>query len=293
MIVICGATGKVGGSAARALRARGLPVTAVVRNESKARSLRELGCAVAIADLRDERATSSAFEGARAALVIVPLQPTAEDVAADAQHIIDVLGAALEHARARHVVAISDYGAHVPEGTGVALIFRALEQRLLTLNTELTLLRSAEHMQNWTRMLRAAGAHGTLASLHHPVARKFPTVSAFDVGLVAAELLASTPEPARGPRVIHVEGPRRYSAADVAGVFEAAFRRRVTASELARDQWSAALAAGGLHDSYAQLVCALQDAHNAGKIDVEPGGEVRRGSTELAHALEPVARAIA
>jgi hypothetical protein len=30
----------------------------------------------------------------------------------------------------------------------------------------------------------------------------------------------------------------------------------------------------------------LQDAHNAGLIDAEPGGEVRRGTTELEQALD-------
>jgi uncharacterized protein YbjT (DUF2867 family) len=119
MIVICGATGKIGGTAARALRSRGLPVTAVVRDVAKASALEAAGCTLATADLGDERAVTAAFRGADAVLVICPLRPAAGDVEGEAGRIIDALGAALASTRPQHVVAISDYGAHVPAGTGI------------------------------------------------------------------------------------------------------------------------------------------------------------------------------
>jgi NAD(P)H dehydrogenase (quinone) len=290
MIVIFGATGKIGGAAARALRARGLPVRAVVREPARAEALRAAGCEIAQADLLDERATAAAASGADAALVICPLQPSAADVAGQAQRIIETLGAALTTARPRHVVAISDYGAHVPSGTGITMIFRRLEERLRSVPAALSFVRSAEHMQNWLRMLRPARTDGALPSLHHPVDRAFPIVSAFDVGTLAAELLAAPLEAARSPRVIHAEGPQRYSAADVAGVFAQTLDRGVTAQALPRERWHDALA-GRLGESYARLVCELQDAHNAGLIDVEPGGEVWRGTTGLAGALTDAIRA--
>jgi NAD(P)H dehydrogenase (quinone) len=290
MIVICGATGKIGGTAARLLRARALPVRAVVRDASRAGPLREQGCAIAEADLRDVRALTAAFEAADAVLVICPLQPEAADVAAQAHGTIDVIAAALDAARPRHVVAISDYGAHVAAKTGITMIFHRLEQQLRAVPVTTTFVRSAEHMQNWFRTLRQARATGTLGSLHHPVTREFPTVSAFDVGVIAAQLLAASVEATTTPRVLHVEGPRRYAASDVAAAFAQRIERAVSAYELPRAQWSSALAAGGLRESYAQLVCELQDAHNAGKIEVETGGEVRRGQTDLPSVLGPQAR---
>ena len=181
MIVICGATGKIGGTAARALRSRGLPVKAVVRDVAKASALEKAGCTLAMADLGDERAVTAAFRGADAALVICPLRPSG-DVEGEAGRVIDVLGAALASTRPPSVVAISDYGAHVPAGTGITLILRRLEERLRAVSTNMTFVRSAEHMQNWLRQLRAARSRGVLPSLHHPVTRPFPMVSAFDVG---------------------------------------------------------------------------------------------------------------
>ena len=85
--------------------------------------------------------------------------------------------------------------------------------------------------------------------------------------------------------MLHVEGPHRYSASDFAAGFATALGRQVEAQAVARDQWERSLANGGLGASYARLLCELQDAHNAGWIDVEPGGEVRRGTTTLANAL--------
>jgi len=49
MVVICGATGKIGGTVARVLRSRGLPVKAIVRDASKAGALLEQGCDIAVA----------------------------------------------------------------------------------------------------------------------------------------------------------------------------------------------------------------------------------------------------
>jgi hypothetical protein len=46
------------------------------------------------------------------------------------------------------------------------------------------------------------------------------------------------------------------------------------------------LIAAGLGESYAQLVAEMWDAHNAGKIELEPGGEVRCGTTSLEEVLK-------
>jgi NAD(P)H dehydrogenase (quinone) len=284
MIVVCGATGRIGGTAARALRARGLAVKAVVRDAAKSAPLVEQGCTLAVADLADASSLTKAFRDATAVLVICPVPPS-EVVVEKARRVIDGVGAALEAVAPAVVVAISDYGAHVPDGTGITLILRSLDGRLRGLRAATTFLRSAEHMQNWLRQLAVVRATGMLPSLHHPITRPFPTVSAFDVGRVAAEILAAPAAALAGPRTIHVEGPRRYAAADVAAVFARRLGRDVTAHAVDRAEWAAALAKAGIGGSFARLVIELQDAHNRGLVEIEPGGTVHRASTELADAL--------
>ena len=107
-------------------------------------------------------------------------------------------------------------------------------------------------------------------------------VSALDVGVVAADLLAA-PDSKSSPRIVHVEGPRRYSARDVARTLGEALGRPMGVLELPRSEWVATLVRGGLNVRYAALIAELYDAHNARRIDVEDGAiDVRFGSTEFA-----------
>ncbi|WP_343717319.1 NAD(P)H-binding protein [Inquilinus sp.] len=285
MFTIIGATGRIGGAAARELRRRGRAVRAVVRDPGKAGALAEAGCEIAVADSAEPEGLMAALRGAEGALAIVPLAPSRGDAAAEARGLIDSLARALEAARPARIVAISDYGAQHASGTGITLLFHHLEQRLGGL-PGITFLRSAEHMQNWARSLGAATATGVLASLHHPLDKRFPTVSAPDVGLIAADLLDAAESL---PRIVHAEGPQRVTALDVAAALAGPLGRPVQAVALPRGQWEQALAAGGLSEGYVRLITELYDAHNAGRIEVE-GGEIRRGTTPLAEVLGALVR---
>ncbi len=60
MFVVTGVTGKVGGQVARALRAEGLPVRAVLRDAAKAPAWAALGCETAVAAMDDVPALARA-----------------------------------------------------------------------------------------------------------------------------------------------------------------------------------------------------------------------------------------
>lgn len=289
MITILGATGKIGGAAAEALRERGISTRAVVRDRAKAKRLESIGCEIVVADMLDRTALSHALAGADAVLGLCPISPKTENVQDDAARLTESLAEALRTARPRHAVVISDYGAHLPSGTGITLLFHRLEARLASLPVTMTFLRCAEHMQNWARQLPTALKTGTLPTLHHPIAKTFPTVSAFDVGTIAAELLANPPRHEK-PRTLHVEGPVRYSSIDVARAVETVVEKPIAAAALPREQWEAALRGGGVDGTYARAVVEMQDAHNAGQIDVEPGGEVVLGTTGIAAVLAALAK---
>ncbi|MGO1074895.1 NAD(P)H-binding protein [Inquilinus sp. CA228] len=285
MFAIIGATGRIGGAAARELRRRGRAVRAIVRDLGKAGALAEAGCDITVADIADTEALTAALSDAEGVLAVVPLAPSRGDAAAETRSLIDSLARALEAARPPRTVAISDYGAQHAAGTGITELFHDLEQRLGGL-PGIAFLRSAEHMENWARSLRPAMATGVLASLHHPLDKRFPTVSAPDVGLIAADLLAAAEAP---PRILHAEGPQRYTAIAVAAALAGPLGRPVQAMALPRGQWEQALAAGGLSEGYVRLITDLYDAHNAGRIEVD-GGEVRRGTTPLAEVLAALVR---
>ncbi len=72
MIVICGATGKLGGSVVRQLidRRPTATVTACVRDPEKCRDLRELGVVIRQADYDDRESLERSFEGAAKVLIV-------------------------------------------------------------------------------------------------------------------------------------------------------------------------------------------------------------------------------
>jgi NAD(P)H dehydrogenase (quinone) len=289
MFVILGATGKVGRATIAKLRAQQAPVKALVRASSDTADLKTLGCEIAIADLHDSTAVAKAIEGANAVQVICPVSARAKDAPSDMAGIIDATAGALIARPPKTVLAISDYGAHVESGTGITMTFRYLEARLNQVPSAVIFLRSAEHMQNWARVICSALETGVLPSLHHPVSKMFPTISAPDLGPISAELLLRKPNEVR-PRVIHAEGPRRYSALEVAATLSEISGREIVARELPEQDWIPTLTRGGISESYAELVHELFVAHNAGRIDVEPGGEVRLGTTELTEVFRALMR---
>ena len=257
-----------------------------MRDESRGRELVEWGCELAVADVRDAASIARAVDGAEGVQVICPIVPTARDAPAELRVVVDAFAEALISAAPPTVLAVSDYGAELDSGTGITLTFHHLEQRLRELAGDVTFLRSAEHMQNWRRQVSAALDSGVLGSLHQPLTKRFPTVSAPDLGAVAAELLTDDAPGTQGPRIVHIEGPRRYTAIDVATALSELTGRDVVARALPRSEWVSALQRGGVGASYAELVAELFDAHNAGRIDAEHGaGGLRRGTTGLRAAL--------
>ena len=65
-----------------------------------------------------------------------------------------------KHTEPDYIVAISDYGADVPQGTGITMLFRFLEESLRRVRADVTFVRSAEHMQNWARQVPTALENG-------------------------------------------------------------------------------------------------------------------------------------
>jgi NAD(P)H dehydrogenase (quinone) len=287
MFAILGASGKVGRVTIAKLRAQGARVRAVVRETSGRADLEALGCEIALADLRDKDAITNAIKGASAVQVICPVIARAKDAGLEMAETIDSITAALMAVHPETVLAISDYGAQVESGIGVTMTFRYMEGRLSALPGDVIFLRSAEHMQNWARVVKPAVETGVLPSFHHPVSKIFPTISAPDLGAIAADILLQKPAGSSN-LVVHAEGPRRYSALDVAATLSAISGRQIVAHELPETDWIPTLTRAGISESYAKLVRELFVAHNAGRVDVEIGGEVRFGTTELHEAFRTI-----
>ena len=72
MILLTGATGKTGGAVAESLGKLGVPFRAIVRDETKANSLKKLGAEIAVGDLSDRTFLDQALEGVTKAFLVLP-----------------------------------------------------------------------------------------------------------------------------------------------------------------------------------------------------------------------------
>src|SRR5919112_1107834 len=78
MLLVTGATGTTGMEVLKALKARGAEARALVRDETKAHHLRDLGFEPATGDLGDPRTLGPALEGVERAYLVSPISPSPE-----------------------------------------------------------------------------------------------------------------------------------------------------------------------------------------------------------------------
>lgn len=287
MFAIIGAAGNVGRSTSSVLRQAGVSVRAILHDAAKGTPLSKIGCEIALADLQDTASLAKAIGDAETVQVIIPVRPQTKDPAADLSLSGEGIINALKQTHPKRVLVISDYGAHISEDIGMPSIFHKFETQFRGIGGHKVILRSAEHMHNWGRVIPVALASGTLPTFQDPIDMVQPTISAQDLGLISARLLLR-PESGNDIDVIHAEGPRRYSAGDVAAALSQLSGRTVHAQAVPRSQWAKVFEQ--MPASLAGLLIKANDAKNkGGLVDVEPNtGEVIYGTTELIDALRPL-----
>jgi len=110
MIVITGATGKLGSKIAAELITRGKKVKAIGRRAVKFEALEKQGALIAEGDMLDTNFLTNAFEGAEGVLLIIPPNMQAPDVAAFQQSVGEAQLKAVKNASIKNIVFISSLG---------------------------------------------------------------------------------------------------------------------------------------------------------------------------------------
>jgi NAD(P)H dehydrogenase (quinone) len=279
MFAITGITGKVGGDVARNLLAQGHRVKAVVRNAEKAQPWIAQGCEIAIASVEDAAALTAAFRGTEGVFLMTPPDydpepgfPQTRLAAAAIQH-------AIKAGRPDKVVFLSTVGAQVAE-PNLLNNSKITEEMLRTTSASVALLRAAWFMENAAWDVEAA-RRGAIQSFLEPLDHPIPMVATADIAQTATGLLQERWE---GVRVVELEGPRRYSAADVAAGFSAVLGQPVLADVVARDTWETLFRAQGMKHPMPRI--RMLDGFNQGWIDFErQGAEHRTGTVEIETVL--------
>jgi NAD(P)H dehydrogenase (quinone) len=277
---VTGITGKVGGAVARTLLDAGLPVRAVVRDADKGKVWAERGCEVAIASITDVDGLTEALSGVDGVFLMQPPDYDPERGFPITRDGVAAVEAAVNAARPGKLVFLSTVGAHVEEFS-LLNNSKIIEEGLSTLPIPVAFVRAAWFMENAAWDVEAAKA-GVVPSFLQPLGHPIPMVATADIGRTAAEVLCET---WTGTRIVELEGPRRYSANDIAAGFVAALGHPVRMDPVPRDTWEALFRSQGMKHPLPRI--RMVDGFNEGWIDFEGGAaEHRRGLTPLEVVLK-------
>lgn len=211
MILVTGATGKVGGQALRRLVERGLDVRALARDPAKVEAL-GLGVEAVPGDLDKPDTLPPAMAGVDKVLVVAG----GWDIPAEDANMI----AAAEGAGVGHVVLLSSLG--VEYGVASGPFHAPGEEKLRSAALDWTIIRPAFYMANalmWRDTILGQGV------IYEPTGTgRHALVHPADVGDVAAEVLASD---GHAGQTYELTGPDPLSTADCAAALSTALGRDI------------------------------------------------------------------
>ena len=279
MFAVTGITGQVGAAVARGLLAADQPVRAVIRDRSKSVPWARLGCDIAIADLEDTGALTTAFEGTAGVFAMLPPVFDPAPGFPEATRLISLLSAALARAKPAKVVVLSTIGADSPH-PNLLNVLGQLEKVLGSLPMPVTFLRAAWFMENAAWDIAPAKS-GLIQSYLQPLDRAVPMISTEDVGRAAAVLLQERWE---GKRVVELESAQRVSPNALAAAFAEVLGTPVRVEAVPRDQWEAIFRAQGMKNPTPRM--QMIDGFNAGWIDFpDRGAHARKGPIDIKQAI--------
>jgi uncharacterized protein YbjT (DUF2867 family) len=185
MNVILGATGNTGSIVAKFLLSKGKKVRVVGRDSGRLEPFVAKGAEAFAATVSDAAALTKAFDGARAAYLMLPPAKSREEQERDS----DGIAKAVKESGLPYAVHLSSYGAQVVEGAGPVSGLHSSEQKLNAIDGFNVLhLRAAYFMENNLAaigMIHGTGIFGN-ALLPH---LKIPMAATRDVGDYAAQRL--------------------------------------------------------------------------------------------------------
>src|SRR5262245_55196543 len=221
MDLVVGATGFVGGLAARHLRQMGRAVRALVRGgagRSEARPLIDAGASVVDGDLTRPASIAGACEGVESVVCTVTAMPNA---GGDALQRIDHDGALglireAERAGARRFVYVSFSGG-IRTDSPLTRAKRACEAQLASSRMEDVVIRPSYFMEVWLGPHLGFDAVNARARIYGEGNAKVSYVSGFDV---ADYVASATTMPGALRQAVEVGGPEAASQLEVVALFE-------------------------------------------------------------------------
>jgi uncharacterized protein YbjT (DUF2867 family) len=254
VILVTGATGKVGQEVVRQLAAAGVPARALVREPTRASHIRLPGIEIVVGDLARPETLPPAFAGVDRVFILSPAAPDQVELQSNALE-------AARRAGARHIVKVSVAGG--PDaGTQIGRWHWATEKQIEASGLGFTFLRPTLYMQQICAYAPSIAATGTFAA---PVgAGEVAVVDARDVAAVA---VATLTEDGHDRRIYDLTGPEALSYDAMADAISEAIGKRVAYAhippEYARKQMLADGLPRWLADDMIVLAASFREGYGA------------------------------
>jgi uncharacterized protein YbjT (DUF2867 family) len=262
MLVVAGATGRVGGAAAATLLAAGAKVRVLVRDSGRGAPWAAHGAELAVASLDDEAALARAFAGTAGIHVLLPEDPADTDFHARRRRMAENIARAARAARVPRIVFLSTVGAFLAEGNGPAADLHYAEDLLAATGAALCVVRAAYLQENVLAGLPAARSDGTFANFLPSADIPFPTVAAVDVGRFAARALLGS---VTGSETIDLLGPQ-YTVREMADALGRAIGRSLRVVDVPPRNHIDAFLRFGASRAYAEAMAEMFACVAAGRI---------------------------
>jgi uncharacterized protein YbjT (DUF2867 family) len=262
MIAVMGAAGNVGSKVTERLLREGRDVR-VLEHRRRLDRFGDRGAEVVRGDARDPEALRALFEGAEAALVLIPEDFSDPRFVANRSTMSAAIADALAASGVGHVVALSTVGAGTDDAVGPPAGLRELERRLAGLGAaDLLVLRSSFYMENLLAalpMIQARQLNGSAIAPDLPI----PMIATGDVAAEAAARLLD--RDVTGHRVKLLLGPEDVTMrAATRAIGERLGLPEVPYVQFPPADVKAALVGAGMSEEAAGLMVDMQLALNTG-----------------------------
>ncbi|MDQ2871474.1 MAG: SDR family oxidoreductase [Acidobacteriota bacterium] len=243
MILVTGATGKVGSALIKELEALKAPYRAGVRHAGS------MGMDSVAFDFDDPETFGAALTGVERLFLLTSGVTEREGPAVDAAKAAGV----------RHIVKLSAWGSE-KEDFAFGRHHRAIEKRIEASGVPWTFLRPNGFMQNY--LTQAATIKGQGAFYLPSGGSKYSLIDARDVGAVAARVLTAT---GHEGRAYALSGPESLSNGEIARKLSAATGKPVNYVDVPDDVFRKSVVESGVPGPYADDYIDLLHYYRAGK----------------------------
>lgn len=254
MILVTGATGKVGREVVRQLAAANVPARALVRDPAGASHIRIPGIEIAVGDLARPETLPPAFAGVERVFLLTPAAPDQVELQSNALE-------AGRRAGARHIVKVSVAGG--PDaGTQIGRWHWATEKQIEASGLGFTFLRPTLYMQQMCAYAPSIAATGAFSA---PVGSG--EVAVVDTRDVAAVAVAALTGSGHDRRIYDLTGPEALSYDAMADAISEAIGKRVAFAHVPPDYARKQMIADGvptwLADDMTVLAASFREGYGA------------------------------